>query len=115
MKYVYFNYAFDFHAFHDLFYITIYILKIKRLERNAMRKKKGEKTKSLLFQSNISKTRYNKKRLILNLLLDSLRPIMMKHGGKTKSRKILLPSRHNNKKKGVQERRIDKSIVTSPF
>lgn len=54
-----------------ILYYTIYILKIKRLERNAMRKKKGEKTKSLLFQSNISKTRYNKKRLILNLLLDS--------------------------------------------
>lgn len=97
-----------------ILYYNLYI-KDKRIKKERHAKKKGEKTKSLLFQSNISKTRYNKKRLILNLLLDSLRPIMMKHGGKTKSRKILLPSRHTNKKKGVQERKIDKSIVTSPF
>lgn len=54
-------------------------------------KKKRKKTKSLLFQSNISKIRYSKKGVILNLLLDFFCPIMMKHSRKTKSRKILLP------------------------
>lgn len=62
--------------------------------------------KSLLFQSNISKTRYSKNGVILNLLLDSLCPIMMTHGrGQSHVRYFFSPpSHHNNTKKGVQRR-----------
>lgn len=82
-------------------------------------KKKRKKTKSLLFQSNISKIRYSKKGVILNLLLDFFCPIMMKHSRKTKSRKILLPPfplpSSQQQEEGSSGKGIDKSIVTSLF
>lgn len=87
----------------------------KTIREESSRKKKKKKMKSLLFQSNISKTRYSKKEVILNLLLDSLCPHNDDTWERTKSRKILPPPLTTTTRKREFREGIDKSIATSLF